>query len=114
MVEAKGKYRLFTDADSSTVITYLDKFIAYLENGYDIVIGSRRISGAQIAVPQNWLREISGYLSNVFIRWMAVSKIKDTQSGFKAFSEKAAFRIFSNLTILRWGFEIEILAIAQF
>src|SRR3990170_4513963 len=39
--KAKGKYVLFTDMDQSTPIAELDKLLLPLEDGYNIVIGSR-------------------------------------------------------------------------
>jgi dolichyl-phosphate beta-glucosyltransferase len=39
--------------------------------------------------------------------------IHDTQRGFKLFTEKAAKEVFSKATIERFGFDIEILAIAN-
>jgi len=39
---AKGEYILFTDMDQSTPIDQFDKFIPKFEEGYDIVIGSRK------------------------------------------------------------------------
>jgi len=46
LLEAKGKYRLFMDADGSTAITHLDKFFPEFEKDYDVIIGSRDIEGA--------------------------------------------------------------------
>jgi len=43
----------------------------------------------------------------------AVPGIWDTQCGFKAFRAEAAEKIFSQTTIDRWGFDIEVLALAQ-
>lgn len=40
-------------------------------------------------------------------------EIKDTQRGFKCFSEKAAQNIFPKLTIKRFGFDPEILVLAK-
>jgi dolichyl-phosphate beta-glucosyltransferase len=41
-----------------------------------------------------------------------VPRIKDTQAGFKAFRAEAAEKIFPLMTIDRWGFDVELLAIA--
>ena len=48
MLEAKGKYRLFSDADSSVSIEQIEKFWPYFEQGYDVVIGSIEVAGAKI------------------------------------------------------------------
>jgi dolichyl-phosphate beta-glucosyltransferase len=44
---------------------------------------------------------------------MAVPGVFDTQRGFKLFSAKAVQDIFPKLTITRWGFDIEALALAR-
>src|SRR6185503_11368431 len=41
--EATGRYRLFMDADNSTTIEQIDAFWPYVEEGYDVVIGSRDV-----------------------------------------------------------------------
>ena len=49
MLAAKGEYRLFSDADLSTPIEELDKFLPLLIDGRaDVVIGSRAVDGANI------------------------------------------------------------------
>lgn len=113
MLEAKGLIRLFADADNSTPIEQIEKFFPYFKEGYDVVIGSRAMKDSQLAVKQPFYRQILGRLGNLIIRLLAVPAIKDTQCGFKAFTEQAAEKIFSQLTIKRWGFDIEVLAIAR-
>jgi len=39
--------------------------------------------------------------------------ISDTQCGFKAFSSEAADALFRRQTIMGWGFDMEVLAIAR-
>jgi dolichyl-phosphate beta-glucosyltransferase len=56
---------------------------------------------------------LPGRIGNFLIRLLAVPGIKDTQCGFKAFTEEAASKIFPQLTIKRWGFDIEILVLAR-
>jgi len=38
MVNAKGKIRLFMDADNSTTIDQIEQMFSYLENGFDVLI----------------------------------------------------------------------------
>jgi dolichyl-phosphate beta-glucosyltransferase len=113
MLAAKGTIRLFTDADNSTPIDQIEKFFPYFKEGYDVVIGSRATKDAEVAIKQPFYRQILGRLGNLVIRLLAVPNIKDTQCGFKAFTEEAAEKIFPQLTIKRWGFDIEVLVIAR-
>ena len=116
MMEAKGEIRLFTDADNSTDISHFEKMKPLFDGGADVVITSRNpldASGAGQAISQPWYKRIMGIAGNVFIQIVAVWGIWDTQNGFKAFREEAAERMFPQLTIYGWGFDIEILALAR-
>ncbi len=114
MFKAKGDFRLFTDADNSTTIDHIEKMAPYLEEGYDVVIASIAVKGHNVAAGSEpiWRRTF-GKLGNLFIQIMVVPGIHDTQRGFKIFTAKAAENIFPKLTIERWGFDIEVLALAR-
>lgn len=114
MLEARGEYRLFTDADNSTSIEQIEKFWPYTKQGYDVVIGSIEATGAQINEHAQWYRRMLGHFSKYLIRIVAgLWSIHDTQRGFKLFSAKSAQDIFSKARIDRFGFDVEALALAQ-
>ena len=114
MLEARGDLRLFTDADNATAIDHLDTFMPYTSQGFDVVIGSIAVAGHKVSTGSEpiW-RRILGKLGNLFIQIMAVPGIYDTQRGFKLVTAKAAQQIFPKLMITRWGFDIEMLALAR-
>lgn len=116
MLQARGRIRLFSDADNSTDIAHFDKIEPLLDRGYDLVIcsrDSRDVRGARQAVPQPWYKRLMGNLGNLFVQLIAVRGIWDTQCGFKAFRDYAAQEIFSRAMIDGWGFDIEVLALAR-
>ena len=116
MLSAQGQVRLFSDADNSTDISHFDKMQPLLDAGFDLVICSRHpkdARGAKHAVPQVWYKRLMGKLGNLFIQLLAVPGIWDTQCGFKAFHQKVAEKIFSLTVIDRWGFDVEVLALAR-
>ena len=116
MLAAKGKIRLFTDADNSTDITHFDKMKPFFDQGYEIVIASRDpkdAPGARQAVSQAWHKRMLGNMGNLFIQAVALPGIWDTQCGFKAFRDFAAENIFSRQIITGWAFDIEALALAR-
>lgn len=113
IAQTKGDYVLFMDADNATRIQEIEKAWPKFAEGFDVVIGSRRIKGAKLAQKQPWMRDLAGRAANLMIRMFAVPGISDTQCGFKAFTKKAAHDIFSVVTIDRWGFDIEVLAVAR-
>jgi len=113
MLEAKGKYRLFMDADNATTIDHVEKLLPFFDEGYDIVIASIAVKGAKVVHSEKFYKRIFGQMGNLFIQIMLVPGIKDTQRGFKIFSAKAAEDIFKRLTLDRWGFDFEALAVAR-
>jgi len=116
MLAARGQIRLFTDADNSTDIAHFDKMRPLLDQGCDVVIASRNAAdaaGAAQVVSQAWHKRAIGKVGNRIVQLAAVPGIWDTQCGFKAFRAEAAEKIFSQTTIDRWGFDIEVLALAQ-
>ena len=116
MLYARGKIRLFTDADNSTDISHFDKMRPFFDEGYDVVIGSRHArdaQGAMQAVPQAPYKRFLGQAGNLFIQLAAVRGIWDTQCGFKAFRDYAAEKIFPLQKIPGWGFDVETLALAR-
>lgn len=113
MREAKGNIRLFMDADNSTTIDHVERMLPEFEKGAEVVIGSRRVPGARIAVHQNFIRETIGRVFHLVVYLFTGLPMADTQAGFKAFSAKAAEDIFSRITIERFAFDVEALLIAK-
>lgn len=110
---ARGQWVLFSDADLSTPLEELEKFLPFLQQGYDVVIGSRALRESELVVHQPWLRERAGRAMNWLIRQLSGMKYADTQCGFKLFSRRAVDGIFPLLQTKRWMFDVEILIIAE-
>jgi len=113
MLDARGEYRLFMDADNSTKITELENFWLYFNEEYDIVIGSIEVEGSSIHETAAWYRRALGRLAKLVIRLLLIWDIHDTQRGFKCFTAKSVKAIFPKQTIERWGFDMEVLKIAR-
>ena len=113
MLAAKGEVRLFFDADGSTPIEELDKALPHFDAGADIVIGSRMVQGANVLVHQHWLRERVGRFYNVVLLALGLTRMRDTQCGFKAFTARATEICFTRQTMERFSFDVEALCIAQ-
>lgn len=113
MLKATGKIVLFADADGSTPFESYDNMRKLFEEGYEVVIGSRYIKGSDIRVPQPFMRRVLSRVANKLIQVTILWGIKDTQCGFKAFTQKACKEIFSKVTITHWGFDMEVLVIAR-
>lgn len=113
MLVARGKIRLFTDADNSTSISHFDSMIPYFKEGYEVVICDRALKGSRLDPPQPLYRQIPGKLGNLLIQVLLLPGIRDTQCGFKAFTDEAAEKIFSLSRVTGWGFDVEVLALAK-
>jgi glycosyltransferase involved in cell wall biosynthesis len=114
LMEANGDLRLFMDADGSTSITHLDRFVEEYENGSDVVIGSRDVDGAHVQVHQARYKEILGDMGNWVIRiLLGLWRYPDTQCGFKMLTQEAATVIAPLMKVDRFGFDAELLAIAH-
>lgn len=113
LLEAKGKYRVFLDADGSTSINHLDTFLPQLESGTDVIIGSRKIEGSFIQVHQPKHREIMGEGGNWLIRIvLGLWSYPDTQCGFKALTGEAAEQVASRMVVDRFGFDFELVILS--
>lgn len=114
LLEAKGEYRLFFDADGSTSITHLDTFLPEFKNGYDLVVGSRDIEGAYIQVHQAKWKETFGDLGNWAIRiLLGLWSFPDTQCGFKMMKAEVAEKVASRMVVDRFGFDFELIILAK-
>ncbi len=114
LLEAKGEYRLFMDADGSTSITHLETFLPAFDEGNDVVIGSRDIEGSFVQVHQPRYREIMGDMGNWAIRIvLGLWSYPDTQCGFKMLSARAADAIASRMVVDRFGFDFELIILAH-
>jgi dolichyl-phosphate beta-glucosyltransferase len=114
LLKTTGELRLFLDADGSTSITHLDAFLPEFDKGYDVVIGSRRLPGAHIEVHQPKYREIMGDMGNWLIRLvLGLWSYWDTQCGFKILTAKAAEELARRMVVDRFGFDFELIALAQ-
>jgi len=113
IMEAKGEYILFSDADLSTPIEEIEKLLPIVQSEYDIAIGSRGISGAEIKIHQPFYREYMGKIFNKLVHIFAIKGIKDTQCGFKLFKRSAAKTIAPKLKINGFAFDVEMLYLAE-
>jgi glycosyltransferase involved in cell wall biosynthesis len=113
MLNARGDVRLFTDADLSSPIYEAAKLFAALEQGADVAIGSRWLRAELQTERQPWHRQLFGRCFNLALRIVLGLNYSDTQCGFKAFTRGAAHTVFTRQRIERWGFDPELLFLAN-
>jgi len=86
---AEGYERfLEMDADLSHDVRYLPDFVRALDEGYDVVIGSRNIPGGGV---EGWGigRHFISKGGSIYSRTILGLPVKDLTSGYKAFSRRA-------------------------
>jgi dolichyl-phosphate beta-glucosyltransferase len=114
MLEARHDWILFSDADLAAPIEELDKLIgAAAEKKVEVAIGSRALDRKLIEVHESRFREFAGICFNRLVRMVAGLKLWDTQCGFKLFQRDAAREIFRRQRLDGFGFDVEVLVIAQ-
>jgi glycosyltransferase involved in cell wall biosynthesis len=112
MLEARGEFVLFTDADLSAPIEEADKLFAALA-ACDVAIGSRALDPSLITVHESAFREFAGKTFNLIVRIVLRLPFVDTQCGFKAFRRERCRIIFEQQRIERFGFDPELLYLAR-
>jgi dolichyl-phosphate beta-glucosyltransferase len=113
ILNARGRAIVFSDADLSSPIEEMPKLLEALQAGADIAIGSRWLKTELQTQRQPLHRQLFGRVFNVLLRFTLGLQFADTQCGFKAFTRRAAQTIFPLQRIERWGFDPEILFLAQ-
>ena len=108
-----GQFILFYDADGATPIEELAKFLPKLQDGADVVVGSRRIPGAQVRKPQPWLRQSLGRIYTGLTNLAVSARVSDITCGFKMLNRSAAQAIFSRMAITGWSFDAELFFLAH-
>jgi len=114
MLEARGGWIVFSDADLSAPIEELPKLLgaAQTENAA-VAIGSRALDRSLIGVHQSRWRELSGIVFNVLMRLLTGLAFADTQCGFKLYRQDAARQVFERQRLEGFGFDVEDLFIAH-
>lgn len=119
---ATGHIIVFTDADLSTPIAYVDQVRRLLLTDYDLVIGTREGEGAR-RVDEPFYRHLMGRLFNYLVQGLLMRGVRDTQCGFKGFRAEVARDLFERSCLYRGdgevrgplvtGFDVELLYLAR-
>jgi dolichyl-phosphate beta-glucosyltransferase len=112
VLASRGAMVVFTDADLSYAPSQIERVLAALEAGADVVVGSRRHVGTTTLVRAGRVREISGRVFNLFTRLVLPRRFGDTQCGLKGFRRDAARAIFQRATVDGFAFDVEVLWLA--
>jgi dolichol-phosphate mannosyltransferase len=107
-LERGYKYVYEMDADFSHDPNDLVRlYEACKENGADLAIGSRYISGVNVV---NWplSRVLMSYIASIYVRLITGMKIMDTTAGFKCYKKEVLEKIrLEKIKSVGYGFQIE-------
>lgn len=120
-IEKKYDYIFEMDADFSHAPSDLPRlYAACADEGYDLAIGSRYISGVNVV---NWPigRVLMSYFASMYVRLVTGFKVHDTTAGFKCYKRRVletidldkirfkgyAFQIEMKYTAYKCGFKIK-------
>jgi glycosyltransferase involved in cell wall biosynthesis len=112
MLSSSATYVGFCDADLATPAEAIADALRLLEEGWEVVVGSRHCVGASYAAAQPPLRRLGSAAFRTATRNIS-GGIQDTQCGFKFFTRDAAQRVFAHTRISGFAFDVEVLARAH-
>jgi len=105
---------VFFDADLAYPLVLVETALQELQAGADVVIGARDLDASSMAVSRpSLMRRISHNAFSAMVDHYLHLGIPDTQCGFKAFSGPVARALFASLTVERFAFDVELLAVAR-
>ena len=115
---ARGRYRVFTDADLAYPLEEIPKIVRDLETGSDVAIACRVLPESRYVMSPSFFyylytRHVMSRVFNRVVRLALLPGILDTQAGLKGFTARAGEVIFSRLTVPGFGFDVECLYIAR-
>lgn len=102
----------FVDADMSTSPKDFYDLILNLKN-YDSIIASRYIKGAKVFPKQKISRILLSRGGNFIINSLFFFGIKDTQCGAKVFKRNVVEKIYKELKLTQWAFDVNLLFIVK-
>jgi len=118
MLAARGRLRIFTDADLAYPLDQVAVISAALEKGSEVAIACRVLPESRYLMSPTFFhylytRHLMSRAYNALVRWTLLPGILDSQAGLKGFTARAAAIIFSRVTIRGFGFDVETLLIAR-
>ena len=109
-MQATGDVVVFADSDLDIDLGTVASYVEALRHG-DIVIASKWHPESVVKMPLT--RRILSHGFNVLVRLLTGANLKDTQVGLKAMKKSAFKDIFPRLSVKRYAFDVELLAVAR-
>jgi len=108
---AKGKYIFMADADGTYDFNEIPRFIKELKKGNDLILGNRFGGTMEEGAMPFKSRYIGNPILSFILRLFFFTKIKDTQTGMRAFRKSSLEKIYLYTTGMEFASEMIIKAI---
>jgi len=113
VLAAAGQTVIFTDADMAYSPSLVLEVLREVEDGWDMVVGSRRHEQATALVQARRLRELGGRLVNRLTYLVLLGQFRDTQCGIKGFRSDIGKILFARTRLDGFAFDVELFLIAE-
>ena len=101
----------YMDVDLSADLGTLPVLLNHVEDGWDVMTGSRHARGAR--VERSWQRDVVSRGYNVLVRSLFTTALRDCQCGFKVLRGDVARRLAPLVLDDSWFFDTELLLLAE-
>lgn len=107
---AIGEMVVFIDSDADINPKQIAHYVEALK-GADVVVASKWHPQSKVDTPL--LRRVLSHGFNVLVKLLVGLRLSDTQTGLKAIRRNAFMSVFPRLTVKRYAFDVEMLALAN-
>ena len=107
---AVGDMVVFMDSDADVDPEQVGRYVIALKEA-DVVVASKWHPQSKVDTPL--IRRILSHGFNVLVKLLVGLRLSDTQAGLKAIRRSAFMSVFPRLSVKRYAFDVELLALAD-
>ncbi|ALV63855.1 Glycosyltransferase [Thermococcus sp. 2319x1] len=107
--KSKGEIIVFFDADLDIPPFQIRRFLKTLQNGCDVVIGSKYLPGARVRYSER--RRLFSIWYRTLVKMLLKLDVSDTQVGLKVFRREVLEKAFSKILVKKYAFDVELLTV---
>ena len=107
-----GRFCGFIDADLELSPATIPEMLDALENGADIVVGSKRHPDSHVDYPP--FRRVQSLVFQALVRLLFRLRVRDSQAGLKLMRREVAAALVDDGVVDGFAFDVELLAVARY
>ncbi len=107
--KSSGKMIVFFDSDLDIPPSQIKRFLKVLNEGYDVVIGSKYLPGARVSYSEK--RKAFSIWYRTLVKMLLKLDVSDTQVGLKVFRREVLERVFPKILVKKYAFDVELLTV---